>query len=175
MMISCPWITVVGATGLYNANPTTEVAAADESYEFYSGGGFSNLFNTSDYQTQAVSDYFTKYPPPYAYYESVNNNSFGAGGGVYNRKGRGYPDVSAIGDNINIYVYGYFEPSAGTSASTPIVASIVNRINEERLEAGKSPVGFLNYALYKNPTMLNDVVSGTNDGCSTNGFNASIG
>ena len=122
-----------------------------------------------------MNRFFTNSPPPYPYYESVSNNSFGANGGIYNRGGRAYPDISAIGDNINIFVEGYFEPSAGTSASTPIVASIINRINEERLAAGKSVVGFINPALYKNPAMLNDVVNGTNHGCSTQGFSAAVG
>lgn len=52
---TCPWITVAGATGLYTNNPTTEVAASDDELGFYSGGGFSNLFNTADYQTDAVN------------------------------------------------------------------------------------------------------------------------
>ena len=60
-------------------------------------------------------------------------------------------------------------------SGTPIFASIINRINDERIGAGKSPVGFLNYALYKNPSMLNDVTNGSNPGCSEAGFSASVG
>jgi tripeptidyl-peptidase I len=48
----------------------------------------------------------------------------------------------------------------GTSASTPIFASVVNRLNEERLYAGKSPIGFLNPSLYANPSMLNNIKYG---------------
>jgi len=45
----------------------------------------------------------------------------------------------------------------GTSASTPIFASIINLINEKRLGAGKSTVGFINPTLYKNPHAFTDV------------------
>jgi tripeptidyl-peptidase-1 len=62
--------------------------------------------------------------------------------------------------------------SGGTSASAPIVSAIFNRINEERLNAGKSPIGFLNPSLYANPGMLNDITNGTNPGCNTVGFSA---
>jgi tripeptidyl-peptidase-1 len=48
----------------------------------------------------------------------------------------------------------------------------VNRINEHRLSAGKSSVGFINPALYKRPDVLNDITNGTNPGCGTNGFDS---
>ena len=62
--------------------------------------------------------------------------------------------------------------SGGTSASAPIFASLVNRINELRLNAGKGALGFLNPALYSNPGMFNDITNGTNPGCGTVGFSA---
>ncbi len=85
---------------------------------------------------------------------------------------KSYPDVSANGDNIPVYVGGNFSRSGGTSASTPIFASIVNRINEQRRNMGKATVGFINPALYSNPWMLNDIKNGTNPGCGTVGFSA---
>jgi hypothetical protein len=48
----------------------------------------------------------------------------------------------------------------GTSASTPIFGAVINRINEERTNAGKGPIGFLNPTLYANPSMLNDITNG---------------
>ena len=48
----------------------------------------------------------------------------------------------------------------GTSASTPIFGAVINRINEERINAGKGPIGFLNPSLYANPSMLNDITNG---------------
>jgi hypothetical protein len=86
-----------------------------------------------------------------------------------------YPDVAANGDNIVVYINGEFQISGGTSASTPIFASLINRINELRLNAGKSTVGFINPALYSHPEMLNDITNGTNPGCGTAGFSAAPG
>jgi tripeptidyl-peptidase-1 len=63
----------------------------------------------------------------------------------------------------------------GTSASAPIFASIINLLNEERLEKGKGPIGFLNQIIYKHPEMFNDVTVGGNPGCGTEGFPASPG
>lgn len=70
----------------------------------------------------------------------------------------------------------------GTSMSAPIFASLINRLNEERLKIGKSTVGFINPALYAAPYVLNDITQGYNGGCgagttglSTVGFNASVG
>lgn len=60
--------------------------------------------------------YFKYHNPPYPYYEG--NASFGKNGGVYNRIGRGYPDVAANGDNIATFNEGQFGLSGGTSAST---------------------------------------------------------
>jgi tripeptidyl-peptidase-1 len=86
-----------------------------------------------------------------------------------------YPDVAANGDNIAIFQNGVFQTACGTSASTPIFASLINRINELRLNAGKSTVDFINPALYSHPEMLNDITNGTNPGCGTAGFFAAPG
>lgn len=59
--------------------------------------------------------YFSEHSPPYPYYSG--NESLGANGGLYNRSGRGYPDVSANGDNIAVYVGGQAGREGGTSAS----------------------------------------------------------
>ena len=45
-------------------------------------------------------------------------------------------------------------------------------LNDARICAGKSPLGFLNPFLYsKGYTALNDITEGHNPGCGTNGFN----
>ena len=41
-------------------------------------------------------------------------------------------------------VDGEFIPVFGTSASTPVVASMITLINDARITAGKNSVGFLN-------------------------------
>lgn len=61
---------------------------------------------------------------------------------------------------------------SGQIASAPVFASMINMINEKRLESGKSPVGFVNAALYANPQVMNDIKIGNNPGCGTEGFSA---
>ena len=109
-----------------------------------SGGGFSQSFARADYQQNAMSYFLTNYPPGYS-------------SSQFNITGRVYPDVSAIGNRISIYSNGKPQLESGTSASAPLFASIITLINEERLAANKTTVGFLNPALYANPDAFADV------------------
>ena len=143
---TCPYLTIAGATFLPAGGDVTkdqEVAVT----RFPSGGGFSNIYPIPSYQAAAVATYFATSPPPYPFYSSTDNNSFGANGGIYNRNGRGYPDISAVGDNVLIFNMGAPTLIGGTSASAPVFAAILNRINEERIAAGKTTVGFVNPTL----------------------------
>jgi tripeptidyl-peptidase I len=174
---SCPYLTNVGATKVYPGQKVTdpESAANDPKGHPYpeaysSGGGFSNIYPIPSYQSKAVATYFADHKPPYPSY--AGNHSIGANGGLYNSQGRGYPDVAANGDNIAVINAGKWGLSGGTSAATPIFASVINRINEERLNAGKKTIGFINPALYSNPQILNDIKNGSNPNCGTNGFSA---
>lgn len=81
---------------------------------FSSGGGFSNVYSIPDYQASAVAKFFQDYNPSYPYYSALVNDTddiqalpnvtalAGATGGIYNRIGRGVPDVAANGDNIAV-------------------------------------------------------------------------
>lgn len=80
--------------------------------------------------------------------------------------------MAANGYNIAVYSGGKFGLSGGTSASTPIFASLITRINEERIASGKGPVGFLNPTLYANTQMFHDIQEGHSAGCGTDGFSA---
>ncbi|KAF9077859.1 subtilisin-like protein [Rhodocollybia butyracea] len=144
---SCPYVTSVGATG-----NIPETAAA------LSSGGFSNLFEQPSWQQNAVATYLNKTGNLYE--------------GLYNRTGRGYPDVSAQGENIQIIMYGEPEPVNGTSASSPIFAAIIALLNDELSSAGKPSLGFLNPWIYAHPEAFNDITSGSNPGCGTDGFPA---
>lgn len=45
-------------------------------------------------------------------------------------------------------------------------------LNDARISAGKTPLGFLNPFLYSSGyTALNDITEGNNPGCGTEGFN----
>ncbi|KAK5995211.1 Tripeptidyl-peptidase sed1 [Cladobotryum mycophilum] len=178
---SCPYVTTVGATTLPKGSQVGDAETATTS-RFSSGGGFSNIWTTPSYQASAVASYFSKHNPGYPSY-STSGGKIPASGGIYNKAGRGYPDLSAVGENGVIIAQGRLLYGGGTSMAAPIVASIFTRINDERLRAGKSIIGFANPALYKNPSMFNDVTVGNQDkgapvhdwlpsACGNTGFSA---
>ncbi|KAI0029778.1 family S53 protease [Vararia minispora EC-137] len=146
----CPYITSVGAT-----TGVPETAAS------FSTGGFSNLFARPSYQDAAVSGYLAKLG--------------GTNSGLYNASGRAFPDVAAMGNNVEIFYQGSAGLVAGTSCSSPIFAAIVGLLNDELVAAGKSRLGFLNPLLYSSASAFNDITTGSNPGCGTNGFPAEVG
>ncbi|KAF8160451.1 family S53 protease [Mycena galopus ATCC 62051] len=154
---TCPFITAVGSTGGINQNPgISEVGSS------FSSGGFSNYFPIPDYQAKDVAAYL-------AFLDSLGTIPED---GRFNRSGRGFPDVSAQGENFGIVVDGQFGTVAGTSCSSPTFASVVALLNDELVAAGKPALGFLNPFLYSSAgrAALNDVLFGDNPGCATDGF-----
>ncbi|KAJ7283220.1 subtilisin-like protein [Mycena rebaudengoi] len=147
---SCPYITLVGAT-----QGIPETAAT------FSAGGFSNLFPQESWQTNAVNEYLSQIGNQY--------------NGRFNRAGRGYPDVSTAGYNVEIFHQGRVKTVSGTSCSSPIFAAVIALLNDELLNAGKPVLGFLNPWLYANPHAFNDIQTGNNPGCGTPGFFAKRG
>jgi hypothetical protein len=67
-----------------------------------------------------------------------------------------------------------FNPS-GTSCAAPTFSGVISLLNDLRLAAGKSALGFLNPLLYQNPQILTDITAGNNPGCNTDGFEAAPG
>ncbi|KAJ3480478.1 hypothetical protein NLG97_g8059 [Lecanicillium saksenae] len=184
-LVSCPYVTAVGATQLPDGGSATDTETATMEV-FSSGGGFSNVMAAPDYQKSALETYFSTHDPGYATYNTTDNPTAKGVTGVYNRIGRGYPDVAANGLNGVVFVDGQEGTSGGTSQAAPIFAAVITRIINERIKAGKKgPLGFLNPALYQNPDMFNDITSGDQhlggpgwggDGqpsaCGNNGFSA---
>ncbi|KAK0449571.1 family S53 protease-like protein [Desarmillaria tabescens] len=146
----CPFHTAVGAT-----QGVTETSAS------FSSGGFSNVFARPSYQASAVSTYL----------DALGNTNAGR----FNAAGRGFPDVAAQGNNVEIVVGGRAGLVGGTSCSSPIFASIISLINDRLIAAGKPVLGFLNPFLYANPSAFFDITTGDNPGCGTNGFPARAG
>ncbi|KAH9159751.1 subtilisin-like protein [Lactarius sanguifluus] len=149
-----PYVTAVGGTTMFDP----EVAAS------LSGGGFSEYFPRPGYQQQAVSTFLDHLGPQYS--------------GLYNPSGRGVPDIAAQAITIPFFYKGNEVTARGTSCSTPIVAGIISLLNDYRLSQGKRPLGFLNPWLYDSGLRLkglNDIVSGSNPGCNTDGFSAVVG
>ncbi|KAH9026417.1 subtilisin-like protein [Lactarius hengduanensis] len=150
---SCPWVTSVGGTMGY-----PEVGAS------LSGGGFSNIYSRPEYQDDAVPTYL--------------ENLGGQYDGRYNANGRGIPDISAQAHRCAFILLERDYTIDGTSCAVPIAAGIVSLLNDYRLSKGKPPLGFLNYWLYDFGIAdlgLNDITSGSNPGCDTDGFSASAG
>jgi len=73
---------------------------------------------------------------------------------------RGFPDISANGSYHACVLAGERYSCFGTSVATQIIGSIITLINEQRVHAGKGPVGFINPVLYTNPWALNDIKVG---------------
>ncbi|KAJ3512186.1 hypothetical protein NLJ89_g3668 [Agrocybe chaxingu] len=129
----------------------------------YSGGGFSNYFAMPDYQKKAVGNYLKNHKPTYS-------------PEIWNATGtsRAFPDISANGANYVVAVDGKFSRIFGTSASAPVVGSILTMVNDARLAIGKKPIGFINPTIYSDffGGAFNDITSGGNQGCGTSGFTA---
>lgn len=163
---SSPYITAVGGT-----NFATKSTIGEESAWDCGGGGFSDAFEIPSYQASAVSAYLAK-----ATAAGVLPDA-----GLFNASGRGYPDVSALGGQTNPYCVGVrggsFGGVAGTSASCPVVAGIFAQLNDVRLAAGKSSLGWLNPLIYANGQCFNDVKDGSMNNCNagTQGFAALSG
>jgi len=121
-----------------------------------SSGGFSAIFPRPPYQAAAVGNYLNRITPLYA--------------GRFNLNGRAFPDVAAQAVNVQIVNGGAYTTADGTSAASPMFASVVALLNDRRIASGRSALGFLNPLLYSNPRVLNDITSGNNPGCGTNGF-----
>ncbi|KAH9164080.1 peptidase S8/S53 domain-containing protein, partial [Lactarius sanguifluus] len=79
-------------------------------------------------------------------------------------KERGVPDIALQAMRFPIVLKNRRKKVSGTSCSTPTAAGIISLLNDYRISNGKPPLGFLNG--------LNDITSGTNPGCNTDGFSA---
>lgn len=137
-------------------------AGVPETAATFTAGGFSDVFARPSYQDSAVSSYLSDLG-------SINS-------GLFNTSGRGFPDVAAQGQNLEIIWTGVAGLVSGTSCSSPIFASVIALLNDRLIAAGKSPLGFLNPFLYSTgASAFNDITSGNNPGCNTTGFSATTG
>lgn len=151
---SCPFVTAIGGTQA--ARP--EIAWLDSS------GGFSRYFSRPSWQQATVNEYIRT---------QVSSETYRYYGQYTNWKGRAYPDISAHSYNPKFQVIynGVPAGSGGTSASAPVVAGIVGLLNDARLRAGKSTLGWLNPLIYKygagydKQAAFKDITGGYTRGC----------
>lgn len=147
---SCPYVTTVGGTR--NINP--EVVAYDTRNGYVGGSGVSNYFARPSYQDAVVRNYFGEIGSLHA--------------GLYNTTGRAYPDISAQSYHFVIVYAGANILLDGTSCAAPTAAGVLTNVNDALIAAGKSPLGFLNPALYsKLYKGFNDITIGSTSGCNT--------
>ncbi|KAG7447496.1 tripeptidyl peptidase A [Guyanagaster necrorhizus] len=149
----CPYVTAIGAT----------VNVPEIAVDF-SGGGFSNYFPRPSYQDAVIEAYLKTIPE-------------GTYEGLFNRSGRGFPDIAAQGSRFRVWYQNTSISVSGTSASSPTAAGIFALLNDARLSKGLPTLGFVNPLLYKGKVSatFNDITVGNNPGCGTPGFNATKG
>ena len=85
----------------------------------HSNTGVSARFSRPWYRDRVVPNYIE------TYCDDITH--------MFNTSGRGYPDISAVGQNVPSAWLGRIQPAGGTSSSAPIVAGILSLLNGERL------------------------------------------
>lgn len=146
---SCPWVLSVGAV----TNDVSPPKGAS-----FSGGGFSQYFPRESWQDDVVEGYVEEL--------GVTLNGF------YNASMRAVPDISAVGTNFAVRYQGDVGALQGTSASTPVIASMLALINEARIKKGKQTLGWMNDLLYtdKVQAVLQDITEGRSTSCTFKGI-----
>ena len=161
---SSPFVLGVGGTKLVASNVTPATIASETVWneilqnEGATGGGVSAVFSKPAYQDNVNV-------PPSA--------------GASHNVGRGVPDVAADADPMSgvvvMHIDGkHLEPIGGTSASTPLWASLIARLNQGL----KTRCGFLNPILYGKCSsgVLRDITTGNNGAYSAQpGWDACTG
>ena len=187
---SSPWVLSVGGT----AKPANTAVTQDKEVTcstwngalITSGGGFSPVDPRPAWQNAAVAGWRGR--------AGNLETLMGARDAPDALTGRGYPDVSALARRY--YVSGMTPahpqlpppsatafPADGTSASAPVVASMITLINDKLLGMNKPTMGFVNPLLYQmataKPAAINDVAVGDNKcsqiACCKYGYDATVG
>jgi len=166
---SSPYVLSIGGTSLI-LNPNGSIASEvtwnnnGEDY-FITGGNTSTRYAAPSWQTGiTLKDYAT----------GVSSTP----------TGRATPDVALVADPYTGFTYFYYASTSstnvsnnyggGTSASAPLWAGLIARINQLK---GTS-VGFINTTLYSNPTVFHDIlptVSANNNAYLGVGFSTTQG
>lgn len=111
---SCPYVVSVGATQGPESGQPEISCSSDTGGIITSGGGFSTVFPAPSYQAGAVRRFLLAsksddLPPDE----------------MFNRSGRGYPDVALLGYNYIVTDGGQFVAESGTSASGTLMALVI--------------------------------------------------
>lgn len=126
-----PWVLACGGTKLLIEDNQEIIWNELDIRQGATGGGFSSKFPLPPYQYQAVHHYSQYYP-------NFSNNY----------RSRGVPDVAANADGktgYTVMLNGKLFPGGGTSASTPVWAALIARLNQTLGHR----LGFVNAHLYQ--------------------------
>ncbi|CAG8974177.1 hypothetical protein HYALB_00011785 [Hymenoscyphus albidus] len=116
--------------------------------------------------TQQFEPEVSAYRQPGIGPDGRNHGFYASGSG-----GRGYPDLAAQGLYFAFFFNLTESSISGTSASCPLVSSIVSLVNDALIAEKKPPLGFLNPWLYsKGYKGFTDILSGNAQGCGVTGF-----
>jgi hypothetical protein len=152
---SCLYITLVGGTTLTTGTGSSYSSETvwNWGYDSIAGryvgssGGISSFYGIPSWQTNV-------------------SNMTGRGGATTNRN---IPDVALTADNVYVaYGNGSSEEVGGTSCAAPLWAGFTALVNQQAVAYGKSPVGFINPAIYSLAAGTNyascfhDVTTGSN-------------
>jgi Pro-kumamolisin, activation domain len=147
--VSSPYVTAVGGTTLATSGPGGRWLSElvwNAGGGTGSGGGISSHYAIPAWQAGVSM--------------AVNKGS---------ATHRNLPDVALVADNIAVRdLNGKSEVVIGTSCATPLWAGLMALVNQQAVQAGKPPVGFLNPAIYaigqdsRYHSCLHDITSGNN-------------
>lgn len=131
----CPYVLSVGGSqiGVNRTVYDPEVVMSDnlggDAANFSSSGGFSNYFSRPTYQDGHVQTYFHRAHLTYPYYSGLETD-LSTTAGIYNRYGRGYPDVAANGAKFPAHTQGNVYHFYGASLSAPLFAGILTLVSQ---------------------------------------------
>lgn len=131
----CPYVLSVGGSMIganrtvYDPEVVMSAHLSGDAYNFSSAGGFSNYFKRPTYQGGHVETYFHRAHLTYPYYEELEVD-FSTAQGVYNRIGRGFPDVSANGAKFPAQTGGPTYHFYGASLSSPLFAGVLTLVRD---------------------------------------------
>ena len=144
--------------------PLADAVTGKEVGVGFSSGGFSRHFPMPSYQSEGVGKFLAGCQVP-------RSN--------FNARGRGFPDVAAVGVAFQIVVNGKVEHVGGTSAASPTFGAILSLVNSHRLSHGKKTIGWANPLLHAaaaaSSTSYHDITEGNNGYGQCAGFNATVG
>jgi kumamolisin len=169
---SSPYALAVGGTTV------TNMAAGQPDIVWFEGDGLR-----ADNGGSTGGGVSSVFPLP-TWQSNINIPSVNSGAST----GRIVPDIVANADwNASPYllvVDGAAQPNGGTSAASPLVASLLTLINASRAAASQSRVGYITPVLYQasgsggatvGSVVCTDVTSGNNDTATAGGYSAGPG